>query len=212
MEKVKIGVLVSGKGSNLQAIIDAINSKKIKNASIEIVISNRKDAYALVRAQNAGIRALFIDPDEYNYKDDIGPYSKRLLEEFKKHDVNLICLAGFLLKLSPEFISAFRGRILNIHPALLPAFGGKGMYGRHVHEAVLAAGVRFSGATVHFVDEEYDHGPIVMQAVVPVLQDDTPEALAERVLKEEHRIYPESIRLFCEGKLEIRGNKVYIKE
>jgi len=212
MKTIKIGVLVSGSGTNLQAIIDAINSGKIKNASIVIVISSRKDAYALVRAQNAGIKALFIDPNEYNYKNDIAPYSKKLLEELEKEDVDLVCLAGFLLKLSPEFVVAFKGRILNIHPALLPAFGGKGMYGRRVHEAVLAAGVRFSGATVHFVDEEYDHGPIVLQAVVPVLQDDTPEALAERVLKEEHKIYPESIRLFCEGKLEIRGNKVYIKE
>lgn len=207
--KMRIGVLVSGRGSNLQALIDAIKSGYILNAEIVVVISNKKDAYALERARQNNIEALFIDPKDYG---DLSEYSKKLLDELKSRNVDLVCLAGFLLKLSPEFVKNYEYRILNIHPALLPKFGGDGMYGIHVHEAVIKSGEKESGATVHFVDEEYDHGPIIMQVKVPVYQDDTPQSLAERVLKEEHKLYPKVVKLFCDGKIKIINGKVEITD
>ena len=204
---VKIAVLVSGGGTNLQAIIDAIKNKKIKNAKLTLVLSNNARAYALVRAKRAGIETLVLS--EKNCKNRLG-YAKALVEELKKRKIDLICLAGFMVVLSPYFIKHFKNKILNIHPALLPAFGGRGMYGHHVHEAVLKSGVKFSGCTVHFVDEGCDTGPIILQKVVPVLDDDTPESLAKRILKFEHKIYPEAIKLVARGDLKIEGKRVRI--
>lgn len=192
--KLRIGVLVSGSGTNLQAIIDACQSGYLP-AKVVVVISNRKDAYALERAKMHNIEALFVD--RKLFPDDTS-YSAKLAEEFEVRQVDLVCLAGFLLKLAPNFIQQFKNRILNIHPALLPKFGGEGMYGHNVHEAVLKSGEKVSGCTVHFVDEEYDHGEILLQRTVPVLKDDTPETLAKRILEQEHKLYPDAIKLFIE--------------
>lgn len=187
-----LGVLVSGGGTNLQAIIDACESGVLNGlARVAVVVSNRPDAYALERARRHGITAVFLDRKDFA---DTAAYSEALAREMERHAVVLVCLAGFLVKLEPNFVRAFRRRIVNIHPALLPKFGGKGMYGHHVHEAVVAGGERESGATVHWVDEEYDHGPAILQAKVPVLPDDTAETLAERVLAVEHTIYPRAIK------------------
>jgi phosphoribosylglycinamide formyltransferase-1 len=196
--KTKLGVLVSGGGSNLQAIIDACTGGILKDvAEVVVVIANRADAFGLERARKHGIPAVFADRKKFA---DAAAYCAYLVKELQMHNVALVCLAGFLLKLEPNFVAAFPGRILNIHPALLPKFGGKGMYGHHVHEAVVAAGEKESGATVHLVDVEYDHGPAIIQGRVPVLPDDTPDALAARVLETEHRIYPEAILKVVSGK------------
>jgi phosphoribosylglycinamide formyltransferase-1 len=198
MAAVRIGVLVSGGGTNLQAIIDAVESGILKGrAEVAVVISNKADVFALERAKKNHIPAIFADRKQF--KDGIA-YCENLVEVLKKYRVDLVCLAGYLLKLEPNFVRAFHGRILNIHPALLPKFGGKGMYGHHVHEAVVAAGEQESGATVHWVDEEYDHGSTVVQGCVPVLAGDTPEILAKRVLEVEHKIYPEAILKVISGK------------
>lgn len=190
--KVKLGVLISGGGSNLQAIIDACASGILKDiAEVVVVISNKADAYGLQRARQHEIPAVFVDRKKFA---DGAAYSEQLIKELQIYNVELVCLAGFLLKLEPNFVQAFRGKILNIHPALLPKFGGKGMYGHHVHEAVVIAGEKESGATVHHVDDEYDHGTVVIQRSVPVMPGDTPDALAKRVLEVEHQIYPEAIR------------------
>lgn len=206
MEKKKLGVLVSGRGTNLQAIIDACEKGEIP-ARVVVVISNKKDAYALERARNHNIEGLFISHKAFPTRED---FEKKLIEELDKRKVDLVCLAGFMRVLSPYFVNHYRNRIMNIHPALLPAF--KGLYGENVHEAVLASGAKFSGCSVHFVTEDVDGGPIITQRVVPVEDDDTVETLAARVLKEEHIAYKEAIRLFCENKLEIIGNRVKIKE
>lgn len=189
-KKVKIGVLVSGKGSNLQAIIDACRSNKI-DAKVVVVVSNKKDAVALQRAKKYNIKAVFVDAKKYDF-------DKKVIEILGKFRVDLVCLAGFLLKLGKEFVRKYRGGILNIHPALLPKFGGKGMYGIKVHKAVLEAGEKISGCTVHLVDEKYDQGKIILQKKVKVLKKDTPEQLQKRVLKQEHKLYPEAIKLFLQ--------------
>ena len=204
MSKIKIAVFAPGGGSNLQAFVDGIESGYIE-AGIRVVISNRKEAFALERAKKHNIEALYVTPVDCK---DSGEYFNKLSKVMESREIDLICLAGFLLMVYPEFIKKYKGRILNIHPALLPCFGGKGMYGRRVHEAVIQSGAKFSGCTVHFVDEEYDHGPIIIQRVVPVLDNDTPETLAARVLKEEHKAYPEAVKLYVEGKLEIKGRRV----
>lgn len=205
----RIAVLASGRGSNLQALIDAIKDGRIRNGKIVLVISNNEKAYALERARREGIEAIFIDPRGCK---DIDEYSEKLLKELKKREISLVCLAGFLLKLSKKFVDVYRWRILNIHPALLPKFGGAGMYGHHVHEAVIKAREKFSGPTVHFVDEEYDHGPIIKQIKVEVRSDDTPDSLADRVLKQEHILYPEVVNLFCTGKIKVVGGEVKIDD
>jgi len=189
--KVKIGVLVSGGGTNLQAIIDACESGILKGlAEIVVVISSRPDAYALERAQKHGIHSKPITRRNF---DNDASFCAAIAEELKAHSVDLVCLAGFVHMISPEFISRFQGKILNIHPALLPKYGGKGMYGHHVHNAVIKAREKESGATVHWVDEHYDHGDIIIQKKVPVLPDDNCESLAKRVLEAEHKIYPQAI-------------------
>ncbi|WP_303842009.1 phosphoribosylglycinamide formyltransferase [Selenomonas ruminantium] len=200
MAKEKLGVLCSGRGTDLQSIIDAIAAGQVP-AEIAIVLTD-KEAYALERARKAGIEAVCVDRKQFAGRES---FEKALIEKLEAAGVTLIVLAGFMRILTPYFVGHFAGRIMNIHPALLPSFPGA-----HAHRDVLAYGVKVSGCTVHFVDEGTDSGPIIMQAAVPVLDDDTEETLGARVLKEEHRIYPECIRLYCEGKLKVEGRKVTI--
>jgi len=202
-KKGRIAVLLSGRGSNFMAIHDAILAGKI-NAEIVLVFSNKKDARGLQIAKERGLETLFLDPKDFPSREE---YDKRIVEELKKREVDLVCLAGYMRILTPYFVNQFRNRIMNIHPALLPSFPGL-----HAQRQALEWGVKFSGATVHFVTEEVDAGPIIIQAVVPVFQYDTEETLSNRILEQEHKIYPEAIRLFFEGKLEVRGRKVYIRE
>ena len=202
---VNIGVLISGGGTNLQALIDGVNSGTIKG-KIRVVISNRKDAYGLERARKANIESIFIDPKGYSHE----KYCNVLLEELKKRDVELVVLAGFLKVLSREFVNEYKNRIINIHPSLIPSFSGQGYYGEKVHQAVLDYGVKYTGATVHFVDEGADTGPIILQEVVKVDNEDTVESLREKVLKVEHKILVEAVRLYCEGRLGLKGRKVII--
>lgn len=209
MAKCRLGILVSGAGGTLQAIIDALQAGQIPQAEIAVVVSSRREAYAVERAGRHHLEAVVLNPQECRSPQEFGARLARLLEERR---VDLVCLAGFLWWLDGAFIQKFRHRIFNIHPALLPKFGGKGMYGRHVHEAVLASQEPESGCTVHVVDEEYDHGPIVLQAKVPVLPGDTPGTLAARVQEQEHRLYPEAIRLFTEGRLRIERHQVTMVE
>lgn len=198
---LKIAVLVSGGGTNLQAIIDAIGSGKIKNTKIEVVFSNNKNAYALTRAMNAGIPTVSLSRKDY---DSVESYDKAMLSEFKKRDIELIVLAGFLHSLSPEFTEEYKGRIINIHPSLIPSFCGKGFYGLHVHEAALEKGVKVTGATVHFVDAGIDTGRIITQKAVYVEEGDTPETLQRRVMENaEWIILPEAINKIAAGEIRI---------
>jgi phosphoribosylglycinamide formyltransferase-1 len=199
--KQKLGVLCSGRGTDLQSIIDAIGRGEV-DAEIAVVLTDKPEAFALQRAERAGIKAVCVNRKQY---EDREPFEEALIEELEAAGVTLVVLAGFMRILTPYFVGHFAGRIMNIHPALLPSFPGA-----HAHRDVLAYGVKVSGCTVHFVDEGTDSGPIIMQAAVPVLDDDTEETLGARVLKEEHRIYPECIRLYCEGKLKVEGRKVTI--
>jgi phosphoribosylglycinamide formyltransferase 1 len=205
-ERLRVGVLVSGAGSNLQALIDACRGGAVA-AEIAVVISNVPQAMALDRARRAGIPAVVVHHKDFP---TAAVFEAKLSEALSAHRVDLVCLAGFLRILSPEFVAAFPGRIVNIHPALLPAFGGKGMYGEKVHRAVLASGVRQSGCTVHFVTEIPDSGPIIAQAIVPVEDGDTAATLAARVAGEEHRLYPEVVRLFAERRIRLLGDHVSI--
>ena len=191
---------MSGRGSNLQAIIDNIE-KGALSAEIAVVISDQEDAYALERARKHKIPAVHIDAKRYGTRDT---YDAALVGELKKRTVDLVCLAGFMRIVTPVLIKAFPNRILNIHPSLLPAFPGL-----HVQKKALNHGVKFSGCTVHFVDEGVDTGPIIIQAVVPVLDNDTENSLSERILKQEHRIYSRAIQLFAEGRLTIEGRHVF---
>lgn len=206
MSKLRLGVLVSGGGSNLQSIIDHCNSGYLP-AEVAIVISSKEGAYALERAKRHNISYAVVDPKKFPTKE---AYEDELIKLLKSSNVGLVVLAGFLKVLSPHFVNAFQGKIMNIHPSLIPAFCGEGFYGERVHKAVLDYGVKITGVTVHFVDEGTDTGPIILQRAVPVLDDDTPEILAQRVLKEEHKIYPEAIKLFAQGRLQIHGRKVKI--
>ena len=200
----RIGVLVSGGGSNLQAIIDSIEDGRIE-AEIAVVISNKPEVFALERAIRHGIPAVVIDHREYS---TVFEYTKAIVNSLEKYQVDLVCLAGFLRILDRTLTETYPNRVLNIHPALLPAFGGKGMYGRYVHEAVIASGAKYSGATVHMVTPETDVGPILLQAIVEISDTDTPKSLAEKVLKIEHRIYPEAIKLVLEEGISIEGMRV----
>jgi phosphoribosylglycinamide formyltransferase 1 len=202
MNKVKLGVLVSGRGSNLQAIIDNIEQGFLP-AEIAVVISDQHDAYALERARKHNIPAIHMSATAFKRKRD--EYDAFLVTELQKNKVELVCLAGFMRIITPTLIKAFPNRILNIHPALLPAFPGL-----HVQKAALDHGVKFSGCTVHFVDEGMDTGPIIIQAVVPILDDDTEDSLSERILKQEHKIYSRAIHLYAEGKLKIEGKRVLV--
>lgn len=207
---MNIAVFVSGGGTNLQALIDARNAGAIKNGRLALVLSSSPDAFALTRAEQQNIpREVLCRKDFANSAE----YDKALLEILSRYDISLIVLAGFLSILSPEIIRCYRGRIINVHPALIPSFCGKGFYGLRVHEAALEYGVKLTGATVHFVDEIPDGGPIILQKAVPVLEGDTPESLQRRVMKEaEWQLLPEAVSLFCEGRLQIEGRTVRILE
>jgi len=208
LSALKLGVLVSGSGTNLQAIIDSIKSGKLK-VSVEVVISSREDAFAIKRAKESGIEAVAICPEWFPSKAE---YEEAMINKLREAKVELVVLAGFLKVLSPHFIRAFAGRIINIHPSLIPAFCGKGYYGLKVHKAGLEYGAKVTDATVHYADEGTDTGPIILQKAVEVRDDDTPEILSKRVLEVEHEILPEAIRLFAEKKLDVVGRRVFIKE
>lgn len=202
-QPLRIGVLASGRGSNLQAIIDAIEAGKL-DCRLAVVVSDRADALALERARKHGIDAMFIDPKAYPGRE---AYDQAVLAELAERRVELVCLAGYMRILTPMFVRALPGQIMNIHPALLPAFPGL-----HAQRQALKYGVKVSGATVHFVDEGVDTGPIICQVAVPVREDDTEETLAARILAEEHELYPRAIRLYAEGRLSIRGRRVLVRE
>ncbi|MBI2182602.1 MAG: phosphoribosylglycinamide formyltransferase [Deltaproteobacteria bacterium] len=199
--QVPIGVLVSGSGTNLQAIIDQIEAKRL-DAKIEVVLSNKADAYGLVRAKNHGIATEVLDHKQFPSRE---AYDQAVADILRARGVELVVLAGFMRLLSPVFVKAYSNRIMNIHPALLPSFPGL-----HVQKKAVEHGVRFSGCTVHFVNEECDEGPIIIQAVVPVFPDDSEESLAARILKQEHRIYPRAIQLYAEGRLHVEGRRVLV--
>jgi phosphoribosylglycinamide formyltransferase-1 len=200
---LKIGVLASGRGSNFQAIIDEINEGRLK-ADIRILIVDNPNAYAVERAKKHSIEHLYLNIRDFPAKDD---FFSRIAQELRLRDVELVVLAGFMRVVKKPLIDVFPNRIMNIHPALLPSFPGL-----HGQRQALDYGVKISGCTVHFVDEGMDTGPIIIQAAVPVFPDDTEEILSERILSFEHRIYPEAIRLFSEGRIEIKGRTVYIKD
>ncbi len=203
MAKEVLGVLCSGRGTDLQSIIDAIADGKL-DAEIAVVLTDKPDVMALERARKAGIRNVCVNRKEY---EDRESFERVLVAELEASGVTLVILAGFMRILSPHFVHAYSGRIMNIHPALLPSFGGA-----HAHRDVLAYGVKISGCTVHFVDEGMDSGPIILQAAVPVLDDDTEETLGARVLEQEHIIYPKAIQLYVEGRLKVEGRHVRILE
>ena len=198
-EKFKLAVLVSGRGSNLQAIIDSIEKNNLA-AEISLILSNVPDAYALQRGKKHGLESIFLDPKSFSTRDD---YEKQMIELLQTKSIDLVCLAGFMRILGKKFIEAFSGKIINIHPSLLPAFPGL-----NVQEKALQHGVRFSGCTVHFVNEEVDGGAIISQAVVPILDADDTQSLSDRILEQEHIIYPEAIRLIIEDRLEFSGRRV----
>jgi phosphoribosylglycinamide formyltransferase 1 len=202
---IRLAVLLSGGGTTLQNLLDRIADGRLR-AQVVLVVSNRSDAFGLERAGRAGIPTAVVSRRECASADEFG---RLIFERCRAAEVELVCLAGFLQFLPiPE---DFAGRVLNIHPALIPAFCGKGYYGHRVHEAALAAGVKVAGCTVHFADYEYDHGPIILQRAVPVLDDDTADTLAARVFAEECEAYPEAIRLFAEGRLQVEGRRVRIR-
>ena len=207
---LKVAVLVSGGGTNLQAILDAVDSGAITNAKVEVVISNNKNAYALERARNHGIEALCISPKDYETRD---AFNEAFLEKLDSCQPDLIVLAGFLVVIPEKMIEKYRNRIINIHPSLIPSFCGTGYYGLKVHEGVLGRGVKVTGATVHFVDEGTDTGPIILQKAVEVHQDDTPEILQRRVMEQAEWIsMPKAIDLIANGKVSVVDGKVRIAE
>ncbi len=205
---LNIAVLVSGGGTNLQALIDAQKRGEIINGKITCVISSKPGVYALERAKENHIPAVVIARADYP---DVHSYTAAVTKELQNRKADLVVYAGFMTILDSQIVEAFPGKMMNVHPALIPSFCGKGYYGLHVHEAALEKGVKLTGATVHFVTEECDGGPIIMQKAVPVLNGDTPEALQKRVMQEcEWKILPESVSLFCQGRIKIIGNKTEI--
>jgi phosphoribosylglycinamide formyltransferase-1 len=199
---LNIAVLISGRGSNLQSIIDNVESGYIPNANVSVVISDKRDAYGLERAMNHGINALFIDPAAYESKKH---FENALLESLAKFSTDVLLLAGFMRILGSNVIKAYNNRVMNIHPALLPSFKGL-----NAQKQALEYGVKISGCTVHFVDEGMDSGPIILQKSVPVLDSDTEGSLSERILAQEHIIFPEAVKLFAEGRLDVKGRRVHI--
>jgi phosphoribosylglycinamide formyltransferase-1 len=202
-KKGRIAVFLSGRGSNFTAIREAVERRAI-DAEIALVLSNKADAPGLLKAREWGLQTLFLDPKLFASRED---FDRTIIGEVQGRRIDLVCLAGYMRVLTPALCDAFKYRIVNIHPALLPSFPGL-----HVQQKAIDWGVRFSGCTVHFVAAEVDMGPIILQAIVPVLQDDTEETLAARILVEEHRIYPEAVRLYFEGRVEVRGRRVFILE
>lgn len=205
MAPIRLAVLISSSGTTLQNFIDQIDDGSLP-AKIVQVVSSREDAFGVERARKAGLPAATVSRKDCATTAEFGG---RIFDLVRRAQADLVCLAGFLhlLPIPDDFL----GRVMNIHPALLPAFGGKGMYGHHVHEAVLESGMKVAGCTVHFADNEYDHGPIIIQKAIPVLDGDTPESLAFRVFEQECEAYPEAIRLFAEGRLQIEGRRVKIR-
>ena len=207
---LKLAVLVSGGGTNLQAIMDSIDDGRITNAEIRVVISNNAGAYALTRAEKYGVEALLLSPKSFDTREE---FNQKLLEALKEREIDLVVLAGYLVVVPPCVIEEYENRIINIHPSLIPSFCGTGCYGLHVHEKALARGVRVSGATVHFVDEGTDTGRILLQKPVMVEQDDTPEVLQRRIMEQaEWVILPKAIDLIANGKVHVDGRKVTIDE
>lgn len=207
---LKIAVCVSGGGTNLQAILDAIDNGTITNAEVKVVISNNKSAYALERAKNHGIENLCISPKDYPSRE---AFNETFLEKLDSYEVDLVVLAGFLVVIPPRMIETYRNRIINIHPSLIPSFCGTGYYGLKVHEGVLSRGVKVTGATVHFVDEGTDTGPIILQKAVEVEQDDTPEILQRRVMEQaEWIIMPKAIDLIANGRVSVVDGRVWIED
>ena len=200
-KKGRVAVFLSGRGSNFMAIREAIERGAV-DAEIALVLSNKADAPGLLKAREWDLETLFLDPKLFASRED---YDRAVIGEVQGRRIDLVCLAGYMRVLTPALCDAFKYRIINIHPALLPSFPGL-----HVQQKAIDWGVRFSGCTVHFVAAEVDMGPIILQAVVPVRQDDTEDTLAARILVEEHRIYPETVRLYFEGRLEVRGRRVFI--
>jgi len=204
-----IAVFVSGGGTNLQAVIDTLKLGKITNGKISLVLSSKDDVYAITRAKNNNLPVEIVRRKEYP---DEKVFSQKIIEKMKLYEIDLIILAGFLSVLSEEFIKLYNNKIMNVHPALIPAFCGKGFYGLKVHEKALERGVKLSGATVHFVNEITDGGPIILQKTTEVKECDTPESLQLRIMTEcEQIILVEAVDLFCNGRLEVVDNKVYIK-
>ncbi len=209
MGNKRIAVLVSGGGTNLQALIDAEKAGMFGDSRISLVLASKPDVYALERAKNNGIDTCVLVRKEYA---DIKAYSRALADTLTAENIDLVVLAGFLTIFDEQVYEAFPNKIINVHPALIPSFCGKGYYGLHVHEAALAKGVKVSGATVHIVTPECDAGPIILQKAVEVKQGDTPETLQRRIMEEaEWVILPEAVKLFCQDRLAVEDNKVYIK-
>ncbi len=207
--QTRIAVLVSGGGTNLQALIDAEKRGELGNGKITLVIASKPEVYALERAKNNGIEAKVLARKEY---ESIAAYSRALADTMTQANIDLVVLAGFLTIIDEQVYEAFPNKILNVHPALIPSFCGKGYYGLYVHEAALQKGVKVSGATVHIVTPECDAGPIVLQKAVEVKQGDTPETLQKRIMEEaEWKILPEAVKLFCDGKINVENNRVTIK-
>jgi len=205
-DALRVAVLASGRGSNLQAVIDAIEAGTVQ-AKIVAVVSNKKDAPALERARRHGLFALFIDPKPYAGRlDSREAYDRELLEVLKQHDVELVLLAGYMKIVTVVLVEAFTNRMMNIHPSLLPSFPGL-----DVQKKAIEWGCKLAGCTVHFVTEGVDEGPIILQAAVPVLDDDSPERLAGRILEQEHKIYPRAVQLFAERRLRVEGRRVFIE-
>ena len=205
MSLKKIAVLISGGGSNLQAIIDKVHGR---DGVIDIVISDEPDAYGLERAKKADIDTMVIKSRDYDSRE---AFANAIKDVILERGIDLIVLAGFMKILPPSFARTFKNRIMNIHPSLIPSFCGEGYYGLKVHDAVLAYGVKVTGATVHFADEGADTGPIIIQGTAPVLEGDTSPVLQKRVMEIEHEIFPKAVSLFCQDRLEVKGRIVYIK-
>lgn len=203
-EPMRLAVFASGSGTNMEAITRAAETGAL-SAEIVLCVCNKPGAGVITRAESRRIPVALLDPRDFP---DERAYVQQLLRTLETHRVNFIALAGYMRKIPADVVGAFPGRMLNIHPALLPCFGGKGMYGHHVHEAVIAYGVRWTGVTVHIVDNEYDHGPIVLQEPIEVLQDDTPDSLAERIHPVEHRLYPQALQLFAQGRIRLSGRRI----
>ncbi|MGA1862361.1 phosphoribosylglycinamide formyltransferase [Deferribacter thermophilus] len=200
----RLAILLSGRGSNFRAIYEAISNGDISNAEIALVISDKKEAKGLIFAKEKGLDARFVNPKDFESREE---FDKYIVDLLRGKEIDLVCLAGFMRVITPYFVSAYRNRIINIHPSLLPSFPGL-----NAQKQALEYGVKITGCTVHFVDEKVDHGPIIIQAAVPVLENDTVETLSDRILKEEHRIYPQAINLIVNDKVEIVGRRVIVKE
>ncbi|MCZ7407639.1 phosphoribosylglycinamide formyltransferase [Parvimonas micra] len=205
---LNIAVFISGGGTNLQAIIDAVKENKI-NGKIKLVFSNRKNAYGLIRAQNESIDTFYLNRKKFFSNEE---YDERILEELEINNIDLIVLAGYLNILSSKLVSKYSNRIINIHPSLIPSFCGDGFYGENVHKAVIKSGVKFTGATTHFVDENVDTGAIILQDVVPVFINDDFETVAKRVLEIEHEILVKTVKAFCDNKIVFKDNRAFIVE